>query len=764
MASREKVDGCGAGRGEASALGLHGREPRGNIQVDPEGPSARLEQRLKRGFLNVYTEERVTSVECVQCGTRNEVSNEAVTGVDGEAPARVCTQCGAALSAPPPDAPPPDAPPPDAPLNDIFNDFERTFHPAVSLGRHAESSETVESAAPSGTSPRAEASTEALDEAAATEPSAEAAPQTETASPELPAAATAPAEAPSAEPEAEAPAESPGETAAESREEAPVAEPERISATPPPPPPMLMSSDDDDEPEPPPSVARMTAAEEPPAASVWDTNLRASLIDSEWSTPSAAESPLTPPPPPDFAPDASERLPVADAVLAPPEPSEANEPTALAEVAGAASTVDSGSHIVAAASPGDSGSHIAAAASDSGSHALPAPRPPMQTLPWGESPTSSAIPAALSERQDSEQLKESKGPPPPPAWAFAGENSEESSALARALRETAQLRRETGARDVYPAATVVEGPGGASVQIGAVASGAVRTEKSEAVAGEAPPPESHPSFASDASDDVEPPPSVAAIAAGRSVESTQRLGAYAPGALDSGAIRIQEAAPPRIASDAPVVSSVRYSERAPEPFWGHPGSARRSALLGGAAGLAIIGSFFLGRSSVSELPPRSEPVAAKAELPPPTAVEPPAPAPAAVVEKPALESEAPAPPAPAASADTGSPVVVVNTGKNRSVAAAATQNGLPPFDAQAAGRAIADAAARASSCRRLDQPSSRATVTVTFAPSGKVAGANIAGVKFSGATMRNCMGSMFHAARIPAFGGASVTVKKTLKI
>ena len=86
------------------------------------------------------------------------------------------------------------------------------------------------------------------------------------------------------------------------------------------------------------------------------------------------------------------------------------------------------------------------------------------------------------------------------------------------------------------------------------------------------------------------------------------------------------------------------------------------------------------------------------------------------------------------------------------------------LDLAAADDAIVDAAARASSCRRAEQPQKRATVTVTFAPSGRVASANIAGIKFAGITLRNCMGSTFLGARVPAFNGPSVTVRKTLKI
>ena len=75
------------------------------------------------------TEERVTSVECVQCGTRNEVASEAATGMQNGSSATACSACGASLDT---------TPQKDAPLNEIFSDFERTFHPTVNLGHPSE--------------------------------------------------------------------------------------------------------------------------------------------------------------------------------------------------------------------------------------------------------------------------------------------------------------------------------------------------------------------------------------------------------------------------------------------------------------------------------------------------------------------------------------------------------------------------------------------------------------------------------------------------
>lgn len=107
--------------------------------------------------------------------------------------------------------------------------------------------------------------------------------------------------------------------------------------------------------------------------------------------------------------------------------------------------------------------------------------------------------------------------------------------------------------------------------------------------------------------------------------------------------------------------------------------------------------------------------------------------------------------------------MVVNTTKGHPPVLSST---VPSgsLDLAAADDAIVDAASRASACRRPEQPQKRATVTVTFTAAGRVASANIAGIKFNGVTLRNCMGSTFLGARVPAFNGPSVTVRKTLKL
>jgi hypothetical protein len=87
-----------------------------------------------------------------------------------------------------------------------------------------------------------------------------------------------------------------------------------------------------------------------------------------------------------------------------------------------------------------------------------------------------------------------------------------------------------------------------------------------------------------------------------------------------------------------------------------------------------------------------------------------------------------------------------------------------PFDASAANASLAEAQARASSCRKPDDPSGVAQVTITFAPSGRVTTAVVAGPPFAGTPTGGCVASTLRSARVPAFVGDPVTVRKTVTI
>ncbi|HEX3777497.1 MAG TPA: hypothetical protein VHV51_23665 [Polyangiaceae bacterium] len=100
----------------------------------------------------------------------------------------------------------------------------------------------------------------------------------------------------------------------------------------------------------------------------------------------------------------------------------------------------------------------------------------------------------------------------------------------------------------------------------------------------------------------------------------------------------------------------------------------------------------------------------------------------------------------------------------------APQNQPPPaepgteFDRGAAVAALKAAAAEASSCRKEGDPSGTATLTITFAPSGRVTSANIQGPPFAGTPTGGCIANAMRHAHVPAFSGDRVTVSKTIVI
>jgi hypothetical protein len=87
-----------------------------------------------------------------------------------------------------------------------------------------------------------------------------------------------------------------------------------------------------------------------------------------------------------------------------------------------------------------------------------------------------------------------------------------------------------------------------------------------------------------------------------------------------------------------------------------------------------------------------------------------------------------------------------------------------PFDAEAAASALEGAAGRASSCRQADDPSGVAVVTITFASSGRVTTATLAGPPFIGTATGSCIAAKMRTARIEPFSGSFVTVRKTVTI
>ena len=118
-------------------------------------------------------------------------------------------------------------------------------------------------------------------------------------------------------------------------------------------------------------------------------------------------------------------------------------------------------------------------------------------------------------------------------------------------------------------------------------------------------------------------------------------------------------------------------------------------------------------------------------------------APAPAIEKPA-EAEKPAAPAPKPAPEPAEPGT--------------------EFDRGAAVAALKAAAAEASACRKDGDPSGTATLTITFAPSGRVTSANIQGPPFAGTPTGGCIANAMRHAHVPAFSGDRVTVNKTIVV
>jgi hypothetical protein len=86
------------------------------------------------------------------------------------------------------------------------------------------------------------------------------------------------------------------------------------------------------------------------------------------------------------------------------------------------------------------------------------------------------------------------------------------------------------------------------------------------------------------------------------------------------------------------------------------------------------------------------------------------------------------------------------------------------FDRASAIAALKAAAAEAAACRKDGDPSGTASLTITFAPSGRVTSANIQGPPFAGTPTGGCIANAMRHAHVPAFSGDRVTVNKTIVI
>jgi hypothetical protein len=204
------------------------------------------------------------------------------------------------------------------------------------------------------------------------------------------------------------------------------------------------------------------------------------------------------------------------------------------------------------------------------------------------------------------------------------------------------------------------------------------------------------------------------------------------------------------------------------PDWPQKKS-RMPLIIGGVALLAVAaGAFFVLGSADDKLPPPVPISALPAAAPttPRTA----AAQPQAIADRPNSTSEGQGSRA-AIEPPSGSPTATPNAGFAELFASGARhaddKKGAGPtqrFDPNAAKSALAAAAFETPKCREKGGPSGKATLVVTFEPSGKVASATVSDPPFAGTSSGACIAAAMKKATVPAFSGLPGTVTKIISI
>ena len=202
------------------------------------------------------------------------------------------------------------------------------------------------------------------------------------------------------------------------------------------------------------------------------------------------------------------------------------------------------------------------------------------------------------------------------------------------------------------------------------------------------------------------------------------------------------------------------------PDWPQKKS-RAPLVIGGILLVAIAaGAFFMLGSSEDKLPP-PVPISALPAAVPTTR---------AAVAEPQAAADAPSNTGEGQGARTAveppspSPTVTPNAGFAELFASGARHaDGKGPgptqrFDQGAANKALAAAAFMTAKCREKGGPAGKATLVVTFAPSGQVASATVSDPPFAGTSSGACIAAAMKNATVPAFSGLPGTVTKIISI
>jgi hypothetical protein len=71
---------------------------------------------------------------------------------------------------------------------------------------------------------------------------------------------------------------------------------------------------------------------------------------------------------------------------------------------------------------------------------------------------------------------------------------------------------------------------------------------------------------------------------------------------------------------------------------------------------------------------------------------------------------------------------------------------------------------RLKGCKQPGEPPGTATVTVTFAPTGRVSNAAVTTQRYAGTRTGTCIAARLREARVAGFTGKSVTVKRGIAV
>jgi hypothetical protein len=246
-----------------------------------------------------------------------------------------------------------------------------------------------------------------------------------------------------------------------------------------------------------------------------------------------------------------------------------------------------------------------------------------------------------------------------------------------------------------------------------------------------------------------------------------------PAPIPRSAAPFAPATPPQPLAPPPWQPSAAVPQRAAVEEW--PAKSRAPLIIGVIVAIAVIAAviFFLTRASaeaptlpgqISALPastpttghPSAEPAATVDTSPAPTAT--------SAGEGPSSRGAID----PPASGPTATPnagfAELFASGARRADEKQGASGPNQRFDATAAKAALTAVTPATAACREKGGPAGKATVVVTFEPSGKVSSATVSDAPFAGTSSGACIATAMKRATVPAFNGLPGMVTKTISI